>query len=221
MKWIIIILTLVSANLTLSQDYGKEIKRILTDFSELKAYHIKAEVFVSGEEDFSFEAAIKVSKYGSHTITDNTEMFVNKNYVIAIDHDEKTIRVDKDNYKVKSKGKSELGLDMLDQQINEQGGVEYLGKTDTYRTYVIHQDAAVTKTVVKISNETNFFHEIEVFYESEDISISSYKVKYTLFDRNPNFKSNDFDERKVIQKSSNGQLAPTAKYKEYRVIKQF
>lgn len=216
-----IILFLFTSTFTFSQDYGKEIQRIVQEFSDMNSYEIKAVVSVSGDEDFSFASSVKASKYGSHTITDQTEILVNKKYMIAIDHEEKTIRVDKSNYKVKSKGKSELGIDMLDQEVNEQGSVEFLGSTDEYRTYVIYHNSSISKTVVKIDNKTNFFHEIEVFYDSEEVSISSYKVNYTTFNRTPKFKMSDFDERLFIKQNGQGELTTTLPFTGYRLIKQF
>lgn len=218
---IITLLLIATASFSWSQDYRKEIKQILTSFSALESYKLEATVNVAGEEDYAFTSSIKTCKYGSHVKADISEMLINKNYVISIDHEDKTIRVDKGDYSAKSKGKADLGLESIDELVNENDGVEYLGKTDNYRTYVIYQNSGISKTVVKISNKTNFFYEIEVFYESKDVSISSYKVRYTEFTKNPAYKKSDFDESIVFTENSNGDLVPTEAYKGYLVIKQY
>jgi len=220
MKFLTII-TFILSSVSWSQDYGKDLKQILENFSTLESYSIKANVSVAGEEKYAFKAAIKTCKYGSHVKADISEMFINKKYAISIDHEDKTIRVDKGDYTVKGKKGDDLGLEMIDQLINDNASVEYIGKTDIYRTYVVYHNTSISKTIIKINNKTNFFHEIEVFYESDDVSISSYKVSYTEFKKNPKYKKADFDESIVFTEDADGNLSPTDAYKGYLVIKQY
>lgn len=212
----------MASTISWSQDYRAEIQRIVKEFNELNSYQIEAEIKVSGEESFSFKASVKASKYGSRILTDNTEIIVNRSHSLAIDHDEKTIRIDKGMYKVKSAGRDQLKIDAIHEEMENAANVEYLGATDDYRTYVItNNKSSISKTVIKINKHTNFFHEIEVFYDSEDISIASYSVRYTVFKKNPSFKPSDFSQNIFYTKDRNGELTPTADYTEYRLIKHY
>lgn len=201
-----------------SQDYGEEIERILREFSSLESYSITAQVSMTGDDSYNFTASVKSSeKYGSHIKADISEMLVNDKYAIAIDHEAKEIRVSKGNYKEKDKGKEGYGLENIRQMIDEGLRVEFLGKIEAYRTYVMYSDDMIEKTIVKINNNTGFFHSIEVIYRSEDISISSYKVTYTDFKKNPDFKKSEFNEN-IVFTEENDKYIPTLLYKGYGIV---
>lgn len=199
-----------------AQDYAKDIKNILEDFSELKSYSINARISVTGEESYSFDAWVKSSEYGSHIRTDFSEMLVNKNVAIAIDHEDKLIRVQRGDYKEKGRsGNDEFGFEMMEELMGENTRVEFLGNTETYKTYVVYHDGGIEKTIIKINLESNFFHEIEVFFSDQTSSISSYKIQYNLFKENPEFSKEDFEETVVIKKLADGSYSPAANYKGY------
>ncbi len=220
MKTIYSILFLLFLSPSFSQDYGKEIEGILRSFEDLKSYEIQAKVTISGDEAYAFDASIKSSKYGSWVRADISEMLMNDKYAIAIDHEDKTVRIDKGDYHIKTKGnRDDSGLELLSDMMNEEAGVEYIGQADGYKTYVIYPSGSITKTVVKIDVKTSFFKEIEVFYESDEISISSYKVVYTKFRKNPPLKASDFLESDVFTKNAAGKLVLNAKYKGYTIIR--
>ncbi len=218
MKPIISIIFSFLSVIAYSQDYGKEIKRIYTEFSQLKSYHIKAKISTQGDEAYAFTASVMSSKYGTYSKVGQNEMLINDKYSIAVDHSEKTIKVSKGDNRLKMEDE-DLGLEAIDELINENTNVKYLGETEKYKTYVIYNNEEDQKTTIKISKTTGFFYEIEVFYDEKDeVSISSYKVKYTLFKKNPEFKKSDFDESQIIMKNTKGQIVPISKYTNYQLV---
>lgn len=216
---LIAVLISFSSLISWSQDYGTDIANLFKQFSNLDEYSIRAEVSVKGDDSYSFKATVKSSaKYGNITKVDVSEMLVNDKIAIAIDHEDKTIRIDEGDFKVKSKGEENLGFDEFEKVINESAEVTFLGETEVYKTYEFKGKGDILKTVVKINKSTGFFHEIEVFYESDDISISSYKVKYTSFNKSPGFKKTDFDEKQIVKKDSKGKWVGVGKYVGYTII---
>ena len=201
-----------------AQDYPADIKKILEDFSDLKSYSIQARISVTGEESYGFDAWVKSSEYGSHIRTDFSEMLVNKDVAISIDHEDKLIRVQRGDFKEnRGFGRDDMGLEMMEEMMGENTRVEFLGTTEVYKTYVVYHDGGIEKTIIKINLETGFFHEIEVFYTEETSSVSNYKIEYTTFEKNPEFSKEEFQETVVIKKLADGTYAPAANYKGYSI----
>lgn len=218
MRYLLILLSLLSS-FSFAQDYLSDMKKILDDFANLEEYRIASTVSVKGEESFSFTASIAASKkFGSFVQIDGSDMLINPNYAISVDHSEKLIRIDNGDFKTKSGSGDNYGLEMIDDMLESSNNISYLGVNEGNKVYKITGQPNVEKTIVKISVRTGFFSEIEVFYDSDDISISSYKIRYTEFNKTPHFTKDDFSESKLVQKGLNGEWIAVSKYPNYIVI---
>jgi len=215
-----VVFLFISLNV-LSQDYKADVLKIVKDFQSLEEYSLVANVKVDGEEDYSFSASIKNSKkYGVRMKVDAIEMIVNSDYSISIDHEDETVQVQKDDFKDKSKRRAtDDGTDQLARTLESSKDVKFLGVSGDLKMYQIIGQTDYEKTIVSISKKTGFFHSFEIFYDSDDISINSYKVTYSSFNKNPRFSKSMFDEKTVFLKKSSGDIDLIGKFKSYEIIR--
>ena len=215
---LIFILFLGSIIPAFAQDYEKDIESILNEFAEADNYLIECKVYISGDQDYSFDAFVKSSaKYGSHIKSDIVEMMVNKNYAVAIDHEDKTIHVDEGNFKEKGDN-SGAGIEDFENTLKDNKEVLFKGKKGALKYYEISYLNSTMITRVTIDTEMNFFKEIEFVYDDNDLELSSYKVVYTKVDLNPKFKKNDFNQENFVRTSPNKRYIPTGDFKKYKII---
>lgn len=217
MKSILFILLGISS-LSYSQDFAKDYRNILEKFQNLSSYSIKTKVNMIGDNPSTIFAFVKYSKYGKHFKMGDSELIINNNYYITIDHNYKEIRVKKGkdfNYKIK-KDKDDIGMDELEKIIRDSTHIKYLGKNKSYKTYEIYVDKAIDKLIIKVDLTTGFFKEIEYVFNTETEGITGYKVIYSSFLANPALPKSDFSEKKVFLIIKN-EVVLTSKYKGYQI----
>ena len=200
------------------QDFAKDFRKIIESFQKLTSYSIETTVNLIGEDSSSIFAFVKCSKYGKHFKVGDSELLINNNYFISIDHNYKEIRVEKGkdfNYEVKM-NKDDIGMDELERIIRDSSHIQYLGKTKYSKTYEIYVDNAIDKLIVKIDLLTGFFNEIEYVYRTKTDGLTGYKVKYSTFLPNCSLPKSSFSEANVFKIIKN-KVVLTQKYKAYQI----
>ena len=203
-----------------AQNYGKDLTKLINEFAELNTYQLSAKVHLMGIDNYSFYTTMKYSNHhGSLSTMDDADMLLNSHYDINIDHLDKSIYVQKGDYKFQ-KSKEPMGINTLQEAGLDEGSVEFAGDDGKLKTYIIHGKPGYEKIIVKISKTNFFFKEIEVVFAEEMDGVSSYRVEYTEVKKNASFDKSVFDEKNWIKKTKNGGYVGVGKYSEYTVILQ-
>ena len=203
-----------------AQDFKEAIGKMRQDYAKLEKLHvvmtIKAfEDSLSTQPFYSERADVKKDgkNYAYHF--GNIQMLMNMKYLIVVDQNAHEIVVSRRDVKSEENflGKDPLKMNM-DSLFNLNSEPHYLGKINAVQRYKITQKKGPIKQVdMQIRTSDNVLHSIAYLYKDGQYV----KITFEVFEKQPEFKANTFDESVYITRAK-GKLSASQNYIRYNVL---
>ncbi len=195
------------ALLNMQKEYGAEGRMHIV--MSIKAFEKKS----AKAPFYSQKAEIKKDDQNYFYQLGVNDMLLNEKYLLMIDHSTKQIICNKNNLKSMSGFKDPFKMN-VDSLLTAYGESSFAGRANEIDHYkIIHAKGAIKQTDMFFSVKTNLLHKIEYSYENDQLVV----IDFEVFDKEPTFEANQFDEGKYMI-VMNGTRKPAQAYQQYKII---
>jgi hypothetical protein len=218
--WIVFLVLVLAAFTSMlpAQDFKQALLNMQKEYGAVGRMHIimaiKAfEKKSSAVPFYNQKAEIKKDDQNFFYQFGNNDMLLNQKYLLMIDHSAKQIICNKNNLKAMGGFNDPFKMN-IDSLLAAYGKSSYQGKKGDLEHYrIVHSKGAIKQTDMYFAAQTNLLRKIEYSYESNQFVV----IDFELFDKQPDFKPDTFDEVRYMA-MVNGKLKPGQAYPRYEVI---
>lgn len=211
-----VVLIILTNTSLFAQDFRKDFDELRKRNSSSTKMHIKMTVEAFNEESlrnaiFSQKADIKRLGVNYWYRFGNTEMLMNNNYLILVDHEYKEITCSRRDVKGETEFFSPMNFN-LDSMMNVYGHPKMISKDGDIVNYRFSHSSEIESIDIFMDTKKVELRKMAYHYKDGQLVI----IRFEQFDINPQLDENSFKEDRFVIKV-NGVLKPSAQFGDFSI----
>ena len=201
------------------QSFEQDMAAMNAVYKDVDALYVELENSVWEDQKRAQQQAAVISKKNGAYLYEMKEatMLINKQYILMINHLNKTIVYDKWTKK-KAAALAQQQIPTAADLKAQYPSITYVGQQDDQKKYRLeNEQQQMSKVEVSFEAATGFMRKIRYYYNPALVHKNIYtELHLKVIQPNPSFEANTFSEQRFITKV-NGQFKGVGKYRAYSV----
>ena len=202
-----------------SQSFEKDMLALQTAYEGTDDLYLEMQNSIWQDKVVAKEQNAKISKKGASYLyqIDDAIMLINTEYILMIDHLNKTIIYDKWT-KEKAAALAQQHIPVVTDIEEKYPSITYIGEIGQYKEYTLeNKEIQLSKVEISFESKTGFMRKIRYYYNPNLVNKEVYtELKMNVINTNPSFRESAFSEKQFIIKEGK-EFKGVGKYSKYTV----